>query len=201
MAITISGSGITSANIADGTIVNADVNDVAASKLTGALPAIDGSSLTGISAEDNSPIFQAFTTAGQTLPHATATVIQLNHKTFDPDSVFNTSTYRFTVPSGKAGKYLFQYGGKATVDNNNEYFDLYPKVNGVYSNSTTGPGTMTSYTNTHTNKKQDIISGTKIFDLSVGDYVELIMAVDNPGGNSVVTSYTTYLSGFRLLGS
>jgi len=49
MAITISGSGITSANIADGTIVNADVNDVAASKLTGALPAIDGSSLTGVS--------------------------------------------------------------------------------------------------------------------------------------------------------
>ena len=49
MAITISGSGITSANIADGTIVNADVADVAASKLTGALPAIDGSSLTGVS--------------------------------------------------------------------------------------------------------------------------------------------------------
>jgi len=47
MAITISGSGITSANIADGTIVNADVADLAASKLTGALPAIDGSALTG----------------------------------------------------------------------------------------------------------------------------------------------------------
>jgi hypothetical protein len=50
MAITISGSGITSANIADGTIVNADVNDVAASKLTGALPAISGASLTGLTA-------------------------------------------------------------------------------------------------------------------------------------------------------
>jgi hypothetical protein len=48
MAITISGSGITSANIADGTIVNTDVADVAASKLTGALPAIDGSALTGL---------------------------------------------------------------------------------------------------------------------------------------------------------
>ncbi len=48
MAITINGSGITSSEITDGTIVNADVNDVAASKLTGALPAIDGSSLTGI---------------------------------------------------------------------------------------------------------------------------------------------------------
>jgi len=50
MAITISGSGITSANIADGTIVDEDVADVAASKLTGALPAIDGSALTNLSA-------------------------------------------------------------------------------------------------------------------------------------------------------
>jgi len=39
MAITISGSGITSANIADGTIVNADVNSSAA---------IDASKLTGV---------------------------------------------------------------------------------------------------------------------------------------------------------
>ena len=50
MAITISGSGITSANIADGTIVNADVADLAASKLTGALPAISAASLTNIPA-------------------------------------------------------------------------------------------------------------------------------------------------------
>jgi len=59
MAITINGSTgitsseiadgtITSTKIADGTIVNADVNDVAASKLTGALPAISGASLTNL---------------------------------------------------------------------------------------------------------------------------------------------------------
>lgn len=48
MALTLNGStGITSANIQDGSITNSDVNDVAASKLTGALPAIDGSKLTG----------------------------------------------------------------------------------------------------------------------------------------------------------
>jgi hypothetical protein len=47
MAITIAGSGIVSANIADGTIVDADMGGMAASKLTGALPAISGSALTG----------------------------------------------------------------------------------------------------------------------------------------------------------
>ena len=47
MATEISGS--TGVNkIQDGTIVNADVSDIAASKLTGALPAISGASLTGL---------------------------------------------------------------------------------------------------------------------------------------------------------
>tara|TARA_Y100000004_G_scaffold177050_1_gene218208 strand:- start:4386 stop:5039 length:654 start_codon:yes stop_codon:yes gene_type:complete len=46
---TITGLQINSANIVDGSIVNADINDLAASKLTGALPAISGANLTGIS--------------------------------------------------------------------------------------------------------------------------------------------------------
>jgi len=48
MAISINGNGITSANIADGAITNADITDVAASKLTGALPAISGAALTNL---------------------------------------------------------------------------------------------------------------------------------------------------------
>ncbi len=40
---------VDSGTIATGTIVDADVNDLAASKLTGALPAISGAALTGIS--------------------------------------------------------------------------------------------------------------------------------------------------------
>jgi len=45
---TITGLQINSANIVDGSIVNADINDLAASKLTGALPAISGASLTNL---------------------------------------------------------------------------------------------------------------------------------------------------------
>ena len=74
MAITISGSGITSANIADGTIVNADVNDVAASKLTGALPAIDGSSLTNLPAGGKvAQVLYSIATNGQTIATTTYT--------------------------------------------------------------------------------------------------------------------------------
>lgn len=46
----ITGLSINSANIVDGSIVDADINNLAASKLTGALPAISGASLTNLPA-------------------------------------------------------------------------------------------------------------------------------------------------------
>ena len=45
---TLASNSVVTGKIADGTIANADINDLAASKLTGALPAISGASLTGI---------------------------------------------------------------------------------------------------------------------------------------------------------
>ncbi len=45
---TLANNAVVTGKIADGTIANADINDLAASKLTGALPAISGASLTGI---------------------------------------------------------------------------------------------------------------------------------------------------------
>jgi len=46
---TLASNAVVTGKIADGTIANADINDLAASKLTGALPAISGASLTGLS--------------------------------------------------------------------------------------------------------------------------------------------------------
>ena len=63
MALVLNGSGITSANLVNGTIVDEDVADVAASKLTGYLPAIDGSALTGVGPTDSGWI-QAASTQG-----------------------------------------------------------------------------------------------------------------------------------------
>jgi len=45
---TLASNAVVTGKIADGTIANADINDLAASKLTGALPAISGASLTGV---------------------------------------------------------------------------------------------------------------------------------------------------------
>ena len=117
MAIVINGSGtvtglavgglpdgtVDSGTIATGTIVDADVANVAASKLTGALPAISGASLTGI-------------TTGKVLQ-----VVQ---------SVSNTATYPTNAwtdvtgssisitPSSSSSKilYIFNTGGLCATD-------------------------------------------------------------------------------------
>ncbi len=87
MAITISGSGIISANIADGTIVNADINSSAA---------IDGSKLTGVSQTTS-----VVNTAGQNWAGVTYT---------DPDAVGASPTAKIypdgtVVGSTANGKY------------------------------------------------------------------------------------------------
>ena len=49
-ADTLAANSVTAAKIVDGTIVDAEVTSLAASKLTGALPAISGAALTGVNA-------------------------------------------------------------------------------------------------------------------------------------------------------
>ena len=50
------------------------------------------------------PSFQAYLSSDQTLSHDTTTVIAWDGETFDTDSTFDTSNYRFTP--NKAGKYF-----------------------------------------------------------------------------------------------
>ena len=91
MAIVINGSGtvtglavgglpdgtVDSDTIATGTIVNADINDLAASKLTGALPAISGASLTNL--PDGGKMLQTplFTQANTSITIATTTMTDI----------------------------------------------------------------------------------------------------------------------------
>ena len=114
MAIVINGSGtvtglavgglpdgtVDSDTIATGTIVDADVNDLAASKLTGALPAISGASLTSMSG----PSFIAKLQTATALSNITWTKVPLNLEPYDSDGCYDNATnYRFTPT--KAGYY------------------------------------------------------------------------------------------------
>ena len=61
----------------------------------------------------NTPSFVAYLDANQGVSDNTHTKLTVTNEAFDPDHAFASST--FTVPSGKAGKYLFV--GKARMVN------------------------------------------------------------------------------------
>jgi len=55
----------------------------------------------------NTPAFYAYMSSNQTgISDVTNTIIQFNSKSFDTNSAYDTSTYKFTVPTGEGGKYV-----------------------------------------------------------------------------------------------
>ena len=53
------------------------------------------------------PSFFAYLNSTQSISDSTDTTLQMGAELWDTDSAFNTSTYKFTVPSGQDGKYWF----------------------------------------------------------------------------------------------
>ena len=63
----------------------------------------------GVTVNVNRPSFYSYLNTTQSISDSTDTTVQMAAELWDTDSSFNTSTYKFTVPTGQAGKYWF-YG-------------------------------------------------------------------------------------------
>ena len=117
----------------------------------------------------NTPAFMA--TQGSTqssLSSDATTKVAMNTEVFDTDSAFDASTnYRFTVPSGKAGKYLFFGQAKIRSDSSN-----YLRQAAVYLYKNGG-----GITNSVFYESDYVLETTLNFsyadNASVGDYYEL----------------------------
>ncbi len=118
----------------------------------------------------NTPMVSAYMSASQTVSDNTHTKIQYNTEVFDTDSAYDNSTnYRFTVPSGKAGKYLINASCYMYGSNNDEIMlevSIYKNGTQVerderYGNYSTGQDS---------GGVQKII---RIIDLSASDYIEI----------------------------
>jgi len=113
------------------------------------------------------PYFYAYLTAVQSIANTTYTKANLDAVLYNEGSGYNTSSYRFTVPSGKAGKYLFSARMKISGIDDNEASNVLFYKNGSVEYSSE----MKSYSPGGDN--QTIAITTYTFDLSVGDYVEM----------------------------
>ena len=139
----------------------------------------------------NTPAFEATRTSDQTLSSSTYAKIQFNTETFDTAGAYdNTTNYRFTVPSGKAGKY-FIYGGMkiATTSARRGVVAIYKNGSSILA-----CGQVTDY-----------YSGPRVsgaIELAVGDYVELYGKIDDGGGGTIGTDSTEDIFGaYRLIGA
>ena len=147
----------------------------------------------GVTLQSNAPAFFATMSANQTgLTDNTFVLIQFNQTSVNEGSGFNTSTYKFVCPSGKAGKYYFTYGG-ATGGLSNSTLGaimLYKNGSGIdlsfarsYPNASTGAYPHKTYTVT----------------LSVSDYIE-VYGQHTKGSNADFQSEYTFFTGQRLIG-
>jgi len=96
---TLAANSVDSAELIDGAVDDSHIGALAASKLTGALPAISGASLTNLTS-----LFRVKLGGGnQSVSADTNTTITFDTTVVDTDSFFNTTTYTFQPT--KAGWY------------------------------------------------------------------------------------------------
>jgi hypothetical protein len=133
----------------------------------------------------NTPAFHVNLSSNQSVSDNVATKIEFDREVFDTNSVYDNSTnYRFTVPSGQAGKYHFYFNilTASTVlsgaDQVSGSFYLNGSNRGIFygADARSNPGTkFTSH-------------GIITFDLSVGDYVEVYGVVNYNSGTGNISS-------------
>ena len=150
----------------------------------------------------NTPAFHAKLTTSHSLVHATATKVQFNTEVFDTDSAYDHSTnYRFTVPSGKAGKYFIYYQLRASSTGTTWYFgrlQLY-KNGSAFSDNAQNNSTSSLHAS-------NFFNGTIALDLSAGDYLELYCTLessDSSNGSATIGSpgEQTIFGAYRLIGA
>ncbi len=167
--------------------------------ITVSAPAVAGTNTITLPAStgtlSNTPAFSAYLGAAQALSEATITKLSFNTEHFDTDSAFDTTNYRFTVPTGKAGKYFIH--GMARIDAETSS-NLLSVLFYIYKN---GSSFLPYYVATSANyTKATSANVTAIMDLSEGDYIEIygyLNTIDNTGG-SVTAGYTIF-NGYKLI--
>jgi hypothetical protein len=101
---------VTTAKISDGSVTDAKINTMAASKLTGALPAIDGSALTNVTTPFVGFGVRGMTSVTTVSSYGTAFRFAASWATTDVNqgSLLHANGYGL-VPSGQAGVYQISY--------------------------------------------------------------------------------------------
>ena len=135
----------------------------------------------------NTPMVFAKLSSSQSIANGTETVVQFATETFDTDGAFNTSTYKFVVPSDKAGKYLVSaYCRRSAFDSARQFmYIMSGGGNYVFEN---GSGSV-----------HETVGGTILLNLSVGDEI-FVKYYHNNGSTQSISNDGTWLSISKMIG-
>ena len=150
----------------------------------------------------NTPAFSVYPSSATSLSDVTNTKIAFNTEILDTDSAFNTSTNRFTVPSGKGGYY--QINLKAVFEELGGEFSqvvlmLYKNGSNISEDNIYSGGLGSGFGTTERWSR----SISRIVYLNAGDYVEGFAYINETSGNAGEVSATqdrTTFDGYRLIG-
>ena len=138
------------------------------------------------------PSFRATMSADQSLANETFTKIEFDTETWDTNTAYDTSNYRFTVPAGQGGKYCFI--AQIAIDNidDTEHVDSAYYINGSRDDL--------SYLTVWISKATNgfgYVNNVYIRSLVATDYVEFFGAHSEGSSQNVEADYS-YFGGYKI---
>jgi hypothetical protein len=150
----------------------------------------DGAAVGGV----NSPRFRATMSADQSMSDNVAAKIQFNTEDYDIGSCFDTSNYRFTVPSGEGGLYLIYSQIQIKSYDDTQHIESFIKL---YKN---GSATYYSYDNFSGNYiNGNMLYNTQVINLSASDYIEVYGQCNVTTNSPECKGGYSYFQGFKLI--
>jgi hypothetical protein len=123
-------------------------------------------------------------------------LIPFDTETWDTDSAYNNSTYRFTCPSGKDGKYFFYLGIYADPNADNQTRDA---IAAIYKNGSLYRQQRARPNQSAYSRYEPIYIAQPI-SLSANDYVEpYFYGLDSNTGHKLI-ALNCFFGGYRLIG-
>ena len=140
----------------------------------------------------NTPAFKVYANSAQSLSSGVTSTVVFGVESYDTDNAFASN--KFTVPSGKAGKYTFTGSFYSAVDNGT----LSELLLFITKNGSSAAETAVDFRNNNDGADNGIVLTTSL-DLAVSDYIELKVYVvaTNPAGRS--GENLIYFTGHKLI--
>jgi len=149
----------------------------------------------GVTLLSNVPAFEATITTEQNPSGGTDTLINFDNEVFDTDGAYDTTNKRFTVPSGKAGKYHFYCDAciGSSANSGLAQCQTYIYKNGVKTNTRT-----LFNSNNDGNGRYMQLTLLTTMDLAVGDYIEIYGRADLDSGTVEVRTAESRFGAYRI---